>query len=136
MNTKQKINNIRTDERAISPIIGTILMVAITVIMAAIIANWSSGIKAPEAPTSVGLDIARQNQTDIQVTVTSIDPPATLMTKLSFTNKTGGAQSLFNPTGILIGNSTTFKVSDTNEFVVIVATYGDGTSKTIYSQKV
>ena len=46
--------NIRRDEKAVSPVIGVILMVAITVILAAVIASFVFGIgsKAPKtAPT-------------------------------------------------------------------------------------
>jgi len=38
------------DERAVSPVIAVILMVAITVVMAAIVSSWSAGVKAPTAP--------------------------------------------------------------------------------------
>ncbi len=77
------------DNEAVSPIIGTILMVAITVIMAAIIANWSAGIKAPETPKSVGLDVSRLNQNNVSITVTSIDPPQTVVNAINITFKNG-----------------------------------------------
>ena len=41
MNTKKK--NLRDDERAVSPVVGVILMVAITVIMAAVIGAFVYG---------------------------------------------------------------------------------------------
>lgn len=76
-------------EEAVSPIIGTILMVAITVIMAAIISSWSAGIKAPETPKSVGLDVSRLSQQNVTITITSIDPPQTVLTRLTATFKNG-----------------------------------------------
>ncbi|MDP2767996.1 MAG: type IV pilin N-terminal domain-containing protein [Candidatus Methanoperedens sp.] len=76
-------------EEAVSPIIGTILMVAITVIMAAIISSWSAGIKAPETPKSVGLDVSRLSEKNVTITITSIDPPQTVLTRLTATFKNG-----------------------------------------------
>lgn len=90
------------DNEAVSPIIGTILMVAITVIMAAIIANWSAGIKAPETPKSVGLDVSRLNQKNVSITVTSIDPPQTVVNAINITFKNGTGSTVKR---VLLGNS-------------------------------
>lgn len=127
--------NIIKEEEAVSPIIGTILMVAITVIMAAIISSWSSGIKAPESPKTVGLDISRQNLTQVRVTVTSIDPPNTAISNITFINASvGGTQNMTTP--ITIGTSQAFNVSNYNEFVVITVKFEDGTVKALYSQRI
>lgn len=158
-------------EEAVSPIIGTILMVAITVIMAAIISSWSAGIKAPETPKSVGLDVSRQSQQNVTITITSIDPPQTVLTRLTATFKNGTAipvkrtllgNGAANATGFsntatfvsdiktnyavpdasssvtnaTVGDSATLYINGYSEFMVITAEYGDGTVKSIYSQKV
>ncbi|MBU3966178.1 MAG: type IV pilin, partial [Euryarchaeota archaeon] len=68
-----KVRRILKDDRGVSPVIAVILMVAITVVMAAIVSSWSAGVKAPTTPTTVGLDIARNNDT-IAIVVTAIDP--------------------------------------------------------------
>lgn len=163
---KKLINDIK----AVSPIIGTILMVAITVIMAAIIANWSSGVKAPQQPQTVGLDVSRLSQSNITITVTSIDPPSTVVSKVNVTFKNGsqatttrtilgdGAPNwagyskntpypdvntnyVFSndssaPLQVNVGDSATLWINGFNEFIVITVKYGDGTVKTIYSQKI
>jgi len=67
------VGRILNDDKGVSPVIAVILMVAITVVMAAIVSSWSAGVKAPTTPTTVGLDIARNNDT-IAVVVTAIDP--------------------------------------------------------------
>lgn len=156
-------------EEAVSPIIGTILMVAITVIMAAIISSWSAGIKAPETPKSVGLDVSRLSQQNVTITITSIDPPQTVLTRLTATFKNGTGTSVKRnilgsgapnatgftnttyygdlktnnaalgadlPTTASVGDSSTLFINGFSEFMVITAEYGDGTVKTIYSQKV
>lgn len=156
------------DDEAVSPIIGTILMVAITVIMAAIIASWSAGVKAPTTPATVGLDVARLAQKNVTITITSIDPPQTVVTYLNATFKNGNGtmvkrvllgsgapdSSGWNATGFIpdvktnyangstlpstanVGDSATLFIYDYGEFLVITATFGDGTVKTLYSQKV
>lgn len=154
------------DNQAVSPIIATILMVAITVIMAAIIANWSAGIKAPVQPQSVGLDVSRLSQYNVTVTITSIDPPNAVVDvlKITFRNDTGqlttktvlgsGAPNqsgyyentyypdlrtnyeFTSPSQVNVGDSATLWMKGFNEFTVITVRYGDGSTKTIYSQKV
>ncbi|MDZ7702013.1 MAG: type IV pilin N-terminal domain-containing protein [Halobacteriales archaeon] len=57
------------DERAVSPVIGVILMVAITVILAAVIGTFvldlgqSAGQSAPQASLSVTIDSTNENVT-------------------------------------------------------------------------
>lgn len=62
------------DERAVSPVIGVILMVAITVILAAVIAMFVSGIGGDQTePAQAGYQIENNtNDTDLQVTVVSM----------------------------------------------------------------
>lgn len=162
--------NIVDDNQAVSPIIATILMVAITVIMAAIIANWSAGVKAPVQPQSVGLDVSRLSQNNVTVTITSIDPPYAVVDVINVTFRNGTNQlttksvlgsdapnqsgyygstyypdlrtsyefSSINdaPSQANVGDSVTLWMGDFNEFTVITVRYGDGSTKTIYSQKV
>ena len=45
-----QVNDLLTDEDAVSPVIGVILMVAITVILAAVIASFVLGLGDPEEP--------------------------------------------------------------------------------------
>jgi len=169
--SKKMIHEKFIDDEAVSPVVGTILMVAITVIMAAIIASWSAGIKAPQTPATVGLDVARSTQYNVTITITSIDPPQTVINNLNATftngssvmvkrvllgkgapNSTGYSASgekfgdlitnyLFSgsvsePTSANVGDSATIWIKGYSEFIVITSTFGDGTVKTLYSQKV
>ena len=61
--------NIRKDEKAVSPVIGVILMVAITVILAAVIASFVFGIgsKAPKTSLQVSLQASAINDSAIAI---------------------------------------------------------------------
>ncbi|QLG51239.1 type IV pilin [Natrinema halophilum] len=72
MDLKQYSNKLvgTDDERAVSPVIGVILMVAITVILAAVIAAFVMDMGSNQsAPAQAGFDI---NESSNQVTVTSM----------------------------------------------------------------
>ena len=139
-----------SDLKAVSPVIGVVLMVAITVIMAAIIMNWSSGISAPDVPKQISVTMNRQNVTYGTMTVTSIRPQGTTIQALTVINETGvltdtggvldgfgtGANS---PGGseISVGDTKTGKFfSNFDEHIVIVVTFGDGTEATIFDSDV
>lgn len=59
-------------EEAVSPVIGVIMMVAITVILAATVLVFALGVDAPESPHSVGLS-AKMAGDDALVTITGGD---------------------------------------------------------------
>jgi len=70
----QQKSNGADNERAVSPVIGVILMVAMTVIMAAIIATFVTGIGNDQnAPAQAGYQIENStDDTDLQVTIISM----------------------------------------------------------------
>ena len=72
MNLKTKLFG-DEDERAVSPVIGVILMVAITVILAAVIAAFVLDLgQSTGATAQAGLSFD-QDSGDVSVTITSID---------------------------------------------------------------
>ncbi len=129
------------DGSGVSPVIGVILMVAITVIMAAIVASWSAGVKAPTMPTTVGVDISRSSA-NITLVVTSIDPPSSApipLLNISYQNFSG-TQFFGNSTNITnadVGNTITINTysTSTNQ-LIIVATFKDGSKKVLYSREI
>jgi flagellin-like protein len=131
----------RKNDEAVSPVIGVILMVAITVVMAAIVSSWSSGVKAPNTPTTVGLDITR-SVTNVSVLVTSIDPagaaPLPLL-NISYQNWSG---STFNTNSTNITNANVGDIIEvdtkniTTKRLIITATYKDNSKKVLFSQEV
>lgn len=62
----------RMDEKGVSPVIGVILMVAITVILAAVIASFVFGMGGQLQPTKTpGFTVKRINSTAVEITLTS-----------------------------------------------------------------
>jgi flagellin-like protein len=143
MYTKKK--SLKNDE-GVSPVIGVILMVAITVVMAAIVSSWSSGVKAPSTPTTVGLDITRYG-TMVSVLVTSIDPAGaaplqSLNISYSYWNTTLSGNYSFTPKSTSIPNANVGSIIeiDTNNFtskrLIVSATYKDNSKKVLFAEEV
>jgi flagellin-like protein len=135
-NKSGKCRGIFKDDRAVSPVIAVILMVAITVVMAAIVSSWSSGVKAPISPTTVGLDISRDNY-NITVVVTSIDPSSSAkipLINMTYTNGSGGKIN-GNITNADVGDQTMFNSTETiSGQLVITATFKDNSKKVLYAK--
>jgi flagellin-like protein len=133
--------NILKDDRDISPVIAVILMVAITVVMAAIVSSWSAEVKAPTTPTTVGLDISR-SMDNITVVVTAIDPASSApisFIHLSYYKYNNGNFSLdySNMTDADVGNQIELKTnSSVIKRLVITATFKDGSKKVLFSREV
>jgi len=138
------------DHQAVSPVIGVVLMVAITVIMAAIIMNWSSGIAAPDIPKQVSVTIIRSDEFIGTITVTSIRPQGTTIQQLTVINETtvltdtanvldGFGNGTSSPGGALISVGDTHTghfFGNFDEHMVVVATFGDGTEATIFDSNI
>ncbi len=129
------------DNRGVSPVIAVILMVAITVVMAAIVSSWSAGVKAPTAPTTVGLDISR-NTNDVSIVVTSIDPASSApIPELNISYYNYSAPTFFlNYTTMTDADVGASKVvntgSSTLKQMVITATYKDSSKKVLFSREI
>ncbi len=136
--TKRRIYE---EDQGVSPVIAVILMVAITVVMAAIVSSWSAGVKTPTTPTTVGLDVARNNN-NITLVVTSIDPPSSapvLFLNISYYKYDGTNYNLSysNITNAEVGSSIDVATnSSTPKKMVITATYKDSSKRVIYSKEV
>ncbi len=128
------------DDRGVSPVIAVILMVAITVVMAAIVSSWSAGVKSPTTPTTVGLDISRSG-TSITTVVTSIDPAsAAPITNIAFTyqNYSSGVfnSNITNKANADVGDTVTVETNSTTlKQFIVTATYKDSSKKVLYSRE-
>jgi len=80
MKIKERITK---NEEAVSPVIGVILMVAITVILAAVIAAFVFGMGPPEKTPQANLKITADNSTGLTISHTGGDPILTKDTKIS-----------------------------------------------------
>ncbi len=129
------------DDEGVSPVIAVILMVAITVVMAAIVSSWSAGVKAPTTPTTIGLDISR-NTNDVTVVVTSIDPASSApIPELNISYYNYSADTFFlnytSMTDADVGDSKVIGTSSsTIKQMVITATYKDSSKKVLFSREI
>ena len=130
------VGRILNDDKGVSPVIAVILMVAITVVMAAIVSSWSAGVKAPTTPTTVGLDIARNNDT-IAVVVTAIDPASSApISLINISYNKAGTTSYANITNANVGDSVSFDTNSSSlQQIIVTATYKDASKKVLYSRE-
>jgi flagellin-like protein len=132
-----KYRGIFKNDSAVSPVIAVILMVAITVVMAAIVSTWSSGVKAPTAPTTVGLDISRENN-NITIVVTSVDPSSSApipALNATYSNQTTAGTTSSYLSNADVGQSITLLTNEAGPGnLVVVAKFKDGSKKVLYSR--
>ena len=129
------------DDEGISPIAGIVLMVAITVLMAGVVSSWSSGVKTPSTPTTIGLDITRDGA-NVSIMITSIDPisaaplPALNATYQYWDEKASAFRTkTFSITNVNVGEPIDlYTNSVVPKRLIITAVYKDNSKKVLYSQ--
>jgi flagellin-like protein len=125
MDTKK--GNLRKDERAVSPVVGVILMVAITVIMAAIIGAFVYGYGGSMTQTKDVAAVARHQGSTIYVTYMG-GPDQDLVSSLTC-ELNGAAMTAITTT---VGDSTSgTATAGQDNHVVVAATFSDGTEQVI-----
>ena len=120
-------------EDAVSPVIGVILMVAITVILAAVIAAFVFGMASGVSKTKAVAATARQTGPSIIVTWQGgQDNPMVSGYKIQVDNSTS-QKATATVSDNVVGNSTTIynKGSDGQDHVVVVANFTDGSSQVV-----
>ena len=112
----------RRDEKAVSPVIGVILMVAITVILAAVIASFVFGIgsKAPKTAPTVQIGLSDASQ--------SLKSPTGSYVKLFMISHNGGDSIKCSEIKILIYNETNDALVDTLMYNTTVKTFQSTTT--------
>ena len=138
------MKTIRSDEEAVSPVIGVILMVAIVVILAAVIAAFVFGMAgstgtsknigmtvSPNSSSTHGIDILWQGGADLNSlsllnwTVDGADQTGVA--------EDGWAGSAAHPS---VGEQTILQGADvTGARVIIVGTFTDGSSQVIFDRR-
>jgi len=113
------------NDEAVSPVIGVILMVAITVILAAVIAAFVFGMAGNIQSTKVVSMTATKNATG-WVTVTNMggNDVATLQV---VTISVGGAAAEEGP--ITLGNTTSVEGSTSAQRVLVIGRFTDGSQQ-------
>jgi len=124
----RKRNNLRKDERAVSPVIGVILMVAITVIMAAIIGAFVYGYGGTMTQTMDVAATARHMGDKICITYNG-GPDQDLVKSLQYAI---GSGSLTPMGATAVGTSVEDSPhTGTDNHVVVIATFTDDTEQII-----
>ena len=130
---------VRKNDEAVSPVIATILMVAITVVLAAVLYVMVSGlISTPQTSQQIGAAVSRSGDgTNWIITFTSVPSGlAQTTTYFSLTTSSGGStavtavplSSLKTTTnGVTYYNTTATSVGANDRLTVAVATYPSGT---------
>lgn len=121
-------------EDAVSPVIGVILMVAITVILAAVIAAFVFGMASGVTKTKAVAATARQLQNDVIITWQGgQDNPVLASYNISVVSSTGTNSGLVNVPNNRVGNSTKFLGYGTggSDHVVVIANFNDGTAQVV-----
>lgn len=101
--------SLHSDERAVSPVIGVILMVAITVILAAVIGAFVLGIGDDvQQDVQAGVSVSGENTQNVTVTWTSQGTATELYIQ-------AGDNVVHEPTGFQQSETTMSNVGDTVE---------------------
>jgi archaeal type IV pilus assembly protein PilA len=130
----------KKNDEAVSPVIGVILMVAITVILAAVIAAFVFGMAGNISKTKVVAATAQQSTTDkIAVTyqggqdaATCIGIVWTASTETGSTLSGNVMGSTGGSTALVVGTTSTIGGSPGRDHVVGTAYFTDGTQQVIY----
>jgi flagellin-like protein len=117
-------------EDAVSPVIGVILMVAITVILAAVIAAFVFGMASGVSKTKTVAATARQNGNDIVVTWQG-GQDNNYVSGYGVNIRDGALLTVIESN--IVGNTTSFASLGTsgNDHVVINASFTDGSQQVI-----
>ena len=117
-------------EDAVSPVIGVILMVAITVILAAVIAAFVFGMAGSVSKTKAVAATARQSGNNIVITWQGgQDNGYTSNYNVSIGDALAPKGSFMPP---IVGNSSSFGGgTGGNDHVVVIANFSDGSSQVV-----
>jgi archaeal type IV pilus assembly protein PilA len=121
----------KKNEEAVSPVIGVILMVAITVILAAVIAAFVFGMAGNIQKTKVvSATLSRANATSVTVTFQGGQDAGSLQTICWTANGANAALQGTSGTVLAIGNSISVPATS-NSHMVGIATFTDGSQQVI-----
>ncbi|WAC04431.1 MAG: type IV pilin N-terminal domain-containing protein [Methanoregula sp.] len=125
------VNN--RNERAVSEVMGTILMVALVVILAAVIGSMVFGLVGiMKNPNLVGVSAVKFNTTHVLVTFTGGEK-ADQLYNLTVSMNGGSPQPMTQGTkSMTVGNSSFFSgATSGSDHLVIVGYFADGTQQVI-----
>lgn len=133
---------VKSDDRAVSPVIGVILMVAITVILAAVIGTFVLGLgdsvsQNAQAGVSFSQESTGTDANQVTITITSIQNAETIEYQTEDNSGdgsddgTGGFSEIGSSTvgdSVIVGNTNALESSDR---IVVRATTSDGSTDVV-----
>ena len=105
-----KSNRFITDEEAVSPVIGVILMVAITVILAAVIGAFVFGMGPPEQAPQASLRVSDTDTTADTVTIVHDGGDAIDLNDIKLIVQVGTSRDVWDPAAAV---AAAYEVGDT-----------------------
>ncbi|MEF8783432.1 MAG: type IV pilin N-terminal domain-containing protein [Haloarculaceae archaeon] len=131
-----KLRTLFDDDSAVSPVIGVILMVAITVILAAVIATFVLGLgdqvsdTAPQASFDFDYDTSAGPSDQGNLTITHTGGASIPASQLNVTNGTTQSWEALGGTSddVTAGNSVTFQNVSTDDTVRVIWTNQEETN--------
>jgi flagellin-like protein len=127
------------NDEAVSPVIGVILMVAITVILAAVIAAFVFGMAGNIQNTKVvSVTMQRVNGSAVSALFNGGTDAKSLLV-VNFTvsgNVVGQLQNELSTTSVPIGNRTTFFTGTNPAQITAIGYFNDGTQQILLDQKI
>jgi len=134
-----KTGSFKKGEDAVSPVIGVILMVAITVILAAVIGAFVFGMGGSVSKTyTIGVTAAQTGATTIDITFQG-GPDADVVDYINVSVGSTAFPALGSPDGVTLPVGTTVTLTDTNSTVITsgrdhliaTATFVDGSQQVV-----
>jgi flagellin-like protein len=124
MQIKQQLKELVTgDERGVSPVIGVILMVAITVILAAVIGTFVLGLgDSVQQNAQAGVSFEQTSSDTVVVTLNSMQRADSVSIE-GQDNSGGTSLSVTTSTLSDIGSSTTVENVESGDRIIVTATY-------------
>jgi flagellin-like protein len=121
------MTNFRKNEDAVSPVIGTILMVAVTVILAAIVAAFVFGMVSDVKSTKVVAVTASHQGSNLILTNMGGQDVA----KVTQFNATYNGTEVTNVPGLGVGSTAKTNVGTGNAHLIVVAEFNDGSQQVV-----
>ena len=135
-NRARSLRQVRSSrsKRGVSPVIGVILMVAATIVIAGVVMAMLGGFSAPAASKSVAFTTTRLNTTAVEFTLARVEPPGAT---ISYFNWSGdGTNTGSTTTATSIGSVFTVTTTKSPAHIVITAKFGDGTTQVVYDRRI
>ena len=138
-------NRRKMDEKGVSPVIGVILMVAATIVIAAVVMGMLGGFGPPKKAYTINVQASRvdvdgDGLDDIRVTYMG-GPDAALLDAISGITIDGASQTIDHSVfGSVNGNSTDINIGAYDDFigdftggnrVIVTATFIDGSEQIV-----